>query len=63
MAVTNAARWSEICEIQKSLLANLAGKFPQRDEQLKDLMSNWDSFKCQLESDCFARASSDTEIK
>jgi hypothetical protein len=47
MPLSNADRWAEICEIQSSLMRNLASQFPQRNEQLQNLADGWQSVKKQ----------------
>lgn len=49
MSLSNASRWAEICEIQTSLMLDLADKFPQRREQLQHIADGWQSVKKQAQ--------------
>ncbi|MBB1437142.1 hypothetical protein H5202_00390 [Shewanella sp. SG41-4] len=49
MPLSNATRWAEICEIQTSLMRDLANQFPQRSEQLQRLADGWQGVKKQAQ--------------
>ncbi|AZG74351.1 hypothetical protein [Shewanella livingstonensis] len=49
MPLSNATRWAEICEIQTSLMRDLADKFPQRRQQLHNIADGWQSVKKQAQ--------------
>ena len=50
MPISNAARWTEICEIQTKLMRELANQFPQRSQQLNHIADGWQGVKKQAQN-------------
>ncbi|WP_394129655.1 hypothetical protein [Shewanella maritima] len=50
MAISNAKRWSEICEMQVNILEGLRRQFPQRGEQIENLACHWQALKHQVDN-------------
>jgi hypothetical protein len=49
MSISNAKRWNELCELQITIMGNLANRFPERRENLESVASGWKSIQQQLQ--------------
>ncbi|WP_226410812.1 hypothetical protein [Shewanella glacialimarina] len=49
MSISNAKRWNELCELQITIMGNLANRFPERRENLESVASGWKSIQKQLQ--------------
>jgi hypothetical protein len=49
MYLSNAKRWSELCEKQMTVIEGLSSSFPERREQLKALSHTWHVMQKQVD--------------
>lgn len=49
MPISNAKRWDELCELQITVMGNLANRFPERRENLASVASGWKNIQQQLQ--------------